>query len=337
MIAPNLWRGAPHDTLEGSALSNLLARLVDPPMALGLVIPALVMRRVRRSGLEKFPVTQRMLRRIGVLPVGDHYYEPLIRPAGLTPDQLARDRMLPGIDLRLEAQCALLARLRFQAELADVPRARPAGADDVYWFDNTYFERMDGSIWYAMLRTLKPCTVIEIGSGFSTLLARKALRRNTAEAGGTTRHVCIEPYENPWLERCGAEVVRQRVETVDPTLFAALGANDVLFIDSSHMQRPGGDVLVEILQILPRLAPGVVVHVHDIFTPKDYPWDWLFRLQRLWNEQYLLEAFLTMNPFFEVQLGVPHAWHALRPELEAACVPLDGQQPGTSFYIRRTG
>lgn len=318
-----------------SVLRMPIARMLDPLIAAGLAVPAMVMRRARGFGLAKLPLTQRTLLGLGVLPVRDHYYEPQIRPNGLTPERLRQDRSLPGIDLRLDAQRDLLARFRHQAELSDVPFLRPTDGDGVYWFDNTYFERMDGSIWYSMLRTLKPRTVIEVGSGFSTLIARRALERNAAEGVACARHICIEPYEHAWLDRSGAEVLRERVEEVNPAIFSELGGNDVLFVDSSHVLRPGGDVVVELLEILPRLAPGVVVHVHDIFTPKDYPWEWLFQAHRLWNEQYALEAFLTLNSSFEVVLGVQHAWHAARREVEAACVPLEGQTAGTSFYIRR--
>ncbi len=312
-------------------------RALDPVVALGLAVPTLGMRLARQIGLERLPATHRMMQSLGVLPLRDHYHEPQIRPNDTTPETLLRDRPLPGIDLRLEAQRALLTRFRYQEELARLPVERPAaGPQAGYWFDNGFFGPGDGSIWYSMLRDLKPRLIIEIGSGFSTLMAREALARNAADGAPATRHVCIEPYRNDWLEGCGAEVIRERVERVDPAVFAELGANDVLFIDSSHVLRPGGDVIVEFLQILPRLAPGVVVHVHDIFTPKDYPWEWLFREHRLWNEQYILEAFLSLNPCFEVMLGIQHTWHAARSDLLAACIPEAAADPGSSFYIRRT-
>jgi hypothetical protein len=312
-------------------------RLIDPVLALGLAAPAYAMRLARQVRLERLPITQRTLLSLGIMPLHDHYYDPQFRPNGLTPDDLLQDRPLPGIDLRLDAQRSLLQGFRFQAELAGLPFAQPGPAKGTYWFDNGFFERMDGSLWYAMLRTLKPRRIIEVGSGFSTLMARHALARNEAEGAPPAEHVCIEPFENAWLEATGARVVRQPVERVDPALFGTLGANDVLFIDSSHVIRPGGDVTTEILQILPRLAPGVVAHLHDIFTPKDYPWHWLFVEHRLWNEQYMLEALLTQNPHFEVMLGVRHAWSQAETEVRAACVEIGGQAPGTSFYIRRIG
>ncbi len=89
--------------------------------------------------------------------------------------------------------------------------------------------------------------------------------------------------------------MRQKVKDVDVVFFSALEENDILFIDSSHMIRPEGDVLFEYLELLPTLKPGVLVHVHDIFTSRNYPREWLQDEVRMWNEQYLLEAFLTHN------------------------------------------
>lgn len=106
------------------------------------------------------------------------------------------------------------------------------------------------------------------------LVAIAALQKNSEEQSGyQCRHVCIEPYEMPWMEQSGVEVIRARVETVDQTVFRELEAGDILFIDSSHMIRPQGDVLCEFLELLPILRKGVIVHVHDVFTPRDYPTD----------------------------------------------------------------
>lgn len=112
--------------------------------------------------------------------------------------------------------------------------------------------------------------------------------------------ICIEPYEQPWLEQLPVTVLRKKLEDVDCSLFDQLNANDILFIDSSHIIRPQGDVLKEYLEILPRLKAGVYMHIHDVFTPKDYLDDWLYDHVKFWNEQYLLEAFLTFNKNFKI-------------------------------------
>src|SRR5690606_29222842 len=98
----------------------------------------------------------------------------------------------------------------------------------------------------------------------------------------------------------GVEVLRKKVEDIPLEYFRQLQPNDVLFIDSSHVIRPQGDVLYEFLELLPDLPSGVFVHIHDIFTPFDYPEDWVKDHVRLWNEQYLLEAFLSFNRDFRI-------------------------------------
>jgi hypothetical protein len=131
--------------------------------------------------------------------------------------------------------------------------------------------------------------------------------------------VCIEPYENAWLAATGVELVRERVESVDRTLFQALGPDDILFIDSSHVVRPQGDVLVEFLEILPALRSGVLVHVHDIFTPRDYPDAWVRENMWLWTEQYLVEAFLSHNDRFEIVGALNYLARHHAAALGAAC------------------
>ena len=93
------------------------------------------------------------------------------------------------------------------------------------------------------------------------------------------------------LEKIGVTVIRQKVEGLGKAVFAELEKGDILFIDSSHIIRPQGDVLFEYLESLPSLNRGVIVHIHDIFSPKDYLKEWVTNEVRFWNEQYLLEAF----------------------------------------------
>lgn len=120
---------------------------------------------------------------------------------------------------------------------------------------------------------------------------------------------CIEPFENDWLTKLNVEVKRQKVEDIEVSFFQSLTENDFLFIDSTHMIRPQGDVLFEYLTLLPTINKGVVVHVHDIFTPRDYMEEWLKEGVNFWNEQYLLEAFLTYNSEFEILCAVNYLKH----------------------------
>lgn len=308
------------------------SRVVEILLLPFLLIAGVVMLYVRLIGMKQLKLSKWLFMKIGVMPIRNHYYEPLIDSKQLSrPSNQARS--LPGIDWNVKAQHALLETLNFSEEMLRIPN-QPTD-DNSYYFGNNAFDVGDAEFWYNLIRSKKPKRIIEIGSGHSTKMARLAIEANTREdASYACNHSCIEPYEMPWLEQLGVEVIRQRVEEVDPSFFQTLGENDILFIDSSHMIRPQGDVLFEYLEILPVLAPGVIVHIHDIFSPFDYP-EWMTDDLLLWNEQYLLEAFLTQNPHWKI-IGALHYLHAEHfPLLSKACPRLSvHDQPG-SFYIQR--
>lgn len=130
-------------------------------------------------------------------------------------------------------------------------------------------------------------------------------------------------------------MVRRKVEDLDPTFFASLRENDILFIDSSHIIRPQGDVLFEYLRLLPALNKGVIVHVHDIFSPRDYPARWMRDEVRFWNEQYLLEAFLTHNGAWQVMGALNYLRHHHQEKLKAIAPFLGPRNEPGSFYMRK--
>ncbi len=307
--------------------------LVDrAAVAFGLVAaPMLRLIAKRREALVRF---QRFADRNGFQLRSNHYYEPTYSEDAL-PADTTRERHLPGIDLNAEGQLALLRHFRFGDEL----RRFPAGKTEpgVFGWSNPNYQYGDGEIYYSMIRHQKPARIVEIGSGNSTLLAVAAIAANRADDPGyACELVCVEPYEMPWLSKQPLTLVRERVEHVDRGVFSALGQNDILFIDSSHIIRPYGDVLCEFSEIVPSLAPGVWVHVHDIFTPRDYPERWLRAHRRLWNEQYLLEAYLAHNSRTEVMCAVNWLKHNHFDALAAAC-PLLGEHPGHepgAFWFR---
>jgi hypothetical protein len=183
---------------------------------------------------------------------------------------------------------------------------------------------------------VKPRRIFEVGSGNSTLMAIQAIRRNREETPGyDCKHVCIEPYEMPWLEQTGVTVVRKKIEDVEASFFSELEKNDILFIDSSHIIRPQGDVLVEYLELLPTLKTGVIVHLHDIFSPKNYPKEWLTEQVIFWNEQYLLEAFLSHNRAWKVVGSLNHLRHHHYEKLKSVAPFLTAEKEPASFYIQK--
>lgn len=289
---------------------------------------------LKRLGIQEMPLNRKALNQVGIWPIRRHYYEPYFDESMLR-EPLDQYRDLPGLELDTASAVRVLGML---AWCGDERLVGPLEDNPGLSYDpsNANFALPDASVLYAMVRTLKPRRVYEIGSGNSTLAVLQASARSRQE-GHASRHLCIEPYEMPWLEKSAAQVVRSRIEDIDLSLFAELEDGDILFIDNSHMIRPQGDVLTVVQRILPRLKPGVVVHIHDLFTPRDYPSKWVVKERLLWNEQYLVEAFLTGNDEFEILLPVNQLWNdhqdvfaALRPGVMNG----DWVDP-TSFWIRR--
>jgi hypothetical protein len=312
-------------------------RIADVLMVLVTAVGAAWLKAVRIIGLHNMPVSRHVLRRIGVLPIRDHYFEPLINPDALR-YPLDRDRALPGIDMNVAEQLQFLAQFRYQDELRKFPMERPPDRRE-FFYHNDSFQSGDAEYYYSVVRLMKPRTVIEIGSGHSTLMALNAKRQNLAEDPAYQCDiVCVEPYEQPWLEALDIQLVRRRVEEVGTDFFSALSRNDIVFIDSTHVIRPQGDVLFELLELLPSLKPGVLVHVHDVFTPRDYLTPWVKEEMKLWNEQYLLEAFLTCNSKFRIIGALNFLKHHYPDLLKDKCPILDGEmnnrEPGSFWIIR---
>ena len=315
-----------------SGPSRLVLGLLDAVLAVFVVPAALYLKVIRRVGVFRLPLSKKVLFAIGVFPIRDHYYEPQFDNRHPKPP-FSDDRRLPGIDWNLPGQLALLDRFTYAGELTGIPSSKPAELG--FHFNNRNFESGDAEFWYQLIRTVKPKRIFEIGSGSSTLMAIRATRENQRETGLTCRHVCVEPYEMPWLEQTGITIVRSKVEVLDPSFFSELADGDILFIDSSHMIRPQGDVLYEYLELLPTLSKGVIVHVHDIFSPKNYLQLWLDDQVRFWNEQYLLEAFLSHNHDWQIIGAVNQLKNAHYDRLKAVAPYLTpDRQPG-SFYLQR--
>ena len=206
---------------------------------------------------------------------------------------------------------------------------------DSFNINNKSFASGDAEFLYQLLRFTKPRKLVEIGSGNSTKIARIALIKNQLESNSPCEHICIEPYEVPGLEGLdGLTVIRSRVEDCEFDWPNILDSGDLLFIDSSHVIRPQGDVLKEYLQILPLLKAGVYVHIHDIFSPRDYLKSWVVDDVRFWNEQYLLEALLTNTNRYEVVAALNSLKHTHYDLLSRVCPYMTKNREPGSIYLR---
>ena len=276
-----------------------------------------------------------------VTPV--HFYQPVPDTRTL-PDALWTERReTPGVDFREADQVELVRSLAaaYRSEYEALPQ-EPGGAPHDFYLNNGGFRSVDAEVLYCMIRSCRPRRLIEVGSGLSTCLAARALRKNAEDAStAACRFTTIDPFPGT-IVRDGipglTELIPTGIQDVPISVFQDLGKDDILFIDSSHVLRIGSDVQYEYLEILPRLRPGVLVHVHDIFLPAEYPRAWVLGQKRFWTEQYLLQAFLAFNESFRIVLAAGYL-HLRRPELLESAFPSYRravERPG-SFWMRRVG
>lgn len=272
------------------------------------------------------------------VPIG-HFYSPLP-----SMEEAIRDipsvfgrvlRSLPGIDMREKEQFSFLEKciplyreMPFKATKTDGLR---------YYFENPAYSYSDAIFLYCMLRTAQPKRIIEVGSGFSScamLDTNELFFKNSIET------TFIEPYPellNSLLKESDkhqTKIISVRLQDVELDEFDKLKENDILFIDSTHVSKFNSDVNSVLFNILPRLAPGVLVHFHDIFFPFEYIREWILE-GRAWNESYLLRAFLQYNKNFEIVLMNTYM-EQFHEDFFVANMPLCLKNKGGSIWLRKT-
>lgn len=168
----------------------------------------------------------------------------------------------------------------------------PARNQTGYRIGNGYYDSPDADALYLMIRRFQPKRVIEVGCGNSTRVTRQAI----IDGGLDTVITAIDPYPRADIAHVVDHFEQKRLEEVDPTLFDQLEAGDVLFIDSSHVVRMSNDVAHLFCRIIPALKPGVVIHVHDVFLPYEYPKRFFYDCPG-WGEQYMLHALLQSGAY----------------------------------------
>lgn len=248
----------------------------------------------------------RFFRWFGVFVTPAHYYSPIpdIRELDQRPQIWKLPSDMPGVDMNREAQRQFMTNVLGQyVDECDFP-AHATASPHEYFTRNSYFGYVSAAAMHCIVRHYRPRRMIDVGAGFTTRVLARAARMN-ADSGSPAHLIAIDPYPAPILREgfpgltCFLE---KAIQDVDIGLFAELQAEDILSIDTSHALRTGGDVSYIYLELLPRLRPGVLVHIHDIFLPFEYPREWI-RRRYFWNEQYLLHAFLAHNLAFKPLWG----------------------------------
>ena len=268
--------------------------------------------------------------RLQIIP--DFFYTSVFSPADLP--ARAWDDTFPACgDFDLEKQRAFLRETpSFATELSCLP-FDPAPEDAaIFHWGNDQFSHSDASLYYSLIRRFRPQRIVEVGAGHSTKLASKAIKEN-----GIGRILCIDPNAPKWLGALegSIEVVAKPVQETPDSVFLGLAPSDILFIDGSHISKTGSDVNHLFLRILPRIPKGVVVHIHDICLPYEYPKAWSEDVLCYWNEQYVLAALLANSSKYEILVGVYFLQRtdieALRPFVPA----IQGVFPGGgSIWLR---
>lgn len=267
----------------------------------------------------------------GILCMEQNYSSPVTVAGEIDTSKLGKKRDLPGIRFDNDRITRLGAELAVHA--AEFPwRADADGKPEAPWGD--MFPTLDSLVLYTMIRHYKPEKYIEVGCGFSSRVSSAAARKNH-ENGINTVVRYIEPYPSERLDDanlCG-ELVVKKIQETPLEMFAEMAAGDILFIDTSHIMKCQSDVEWELLHILPSLKKGVVVHIHDVYTPYEQPPAWLDNnyAPGLYNEQYAFEALLSgggrFHPLFPV-----HALCREMPDrlMEWFQAPADGSR---SFWF----
>lgn len=283
-----------------------------------------------------FRALRRGAGRLGLQVVPRTFYSPIPDLDALAPDAFEHRSTLAGVRFDPDEQLEW-ARERLAGAMAEFdPPATCLTTDPVYTRGTPSYPLLDATVLYGIMRTLRPRRVIELGSGASTLVTAQALLANAGDGAPCELEV-FDPYPSAIAQRLDgmARLHKRRAQDVELDAFAALEPGDVLFVDTTHTVKIGSDVNFVVLEVLPRLAPGVVVHFHDIFLPYEYPRRWLEDFGLYWAEQYLLQAFLAHNSDFDVLFAVAALARDRRSELTELLPPHVTPGAGAAFWLRR--
>jgi predicted O-methyltransferase YrrM len=293
--------------------------------------------RARTLAFRAYLAFHRVAERVGLHAVRASYDSPIPRTRSLPSDVFERESPMRAIDWRVDEQLSF-----FEDELGPYlaefrPQPDPGAPVGTFRLDNHTYDRVDAELLYAMVRRFRPRRFVELGSGYSTLVAWEAAKANAAD-GHETELSVLDPHPSPHVTshpELAARVSPVSAQELPEEVVDGLETSDILFVDTSHTVKIGGDVNRIVLDLLPRVAPGVVVHFHDVFLPGDYSRGHLANAH-YWTEQYLLQAFLMYNDEWEVLVS-GQAIARRAPGLVGRLIPSyrEGVSPGAIWLRRR--
>lgn len=264
-----------------------------------------------------------------------HFASPIPNPEEVLNDKqlFDEDQVIADINLNESGQMDLFSQF---GDILNNNIYNNSSGDTRYHFENGMLGPMDGLMLYSMIRYFNPKKIVEVGSGYSSAImldVNNNFRNNDMDL------TFIEPYPDRLKSLLREEdfsavtILEEKIQQVDLTIFDALEANDILFLDTSHIVKTGSDVNFWLFNILPRLKPGVIIHIHDIFWPFEYPKEWI-RQQKCYTELYLIRAFLMNNKDYEIQLFNNYLQKRY-PEIVEKQLPVLMNTQGGSIWLKK--
>ena len=277
---------------------------------------------------------------LGFHVAGDHFYDPIPDTRLIRTSYSTTQRELPGLKVDwtvLEKNACRMMAIHLDDYLQERGRFG-------YLEENNYFRGLDALYFYAFIREHRLRRIVEIGQGFSTRLALAGMARNACLTGTVPEVISVDPYNRFAAKQLPRQVqfsvISKPLQDIVNDLPQMLSAGDLLFVDLSHVFKYGSDVQVLFEKVYPRLPAKVHLHIHDVFTPFDYPFEWFTKYKRFWNEQYILESFLSFNNTFQIE--APICYISKQPLMRSILTDrgcssqVINPTGGSSFYLRRT-
>ena len=283
-------------------------------------------------GVKNLKYSTKLIKFIGIFPIRDHYYEPQFK------NEYLRSKIKKPIkNLRIFNENKInnnfFKKFKFSKELVDL-KLNQTNELTLFNMNNPFFSNGDADFLYQFIRHTKPKNIIEIGSGYSTLISYEAVLKNKQEKKNCSI-TCIDPGDIKIIRNLNIKRLKKKVEECDESFFKSLKKNDLLLIDSTHIIKPFGDVLKIYQEIIPSLNKGVNICIHDIFIPYSYPSDWIIDHNLFWNEQYLLEVLLMKTETYKIEAPLFYMSKKYFSKLKKVCPYLKKNSKPSSFYLKK--
>jgi len=277
---------------------------------------------------KMLPITQSL----GFNVIGDHFYEPIPNLKYIRHNYNDQPRLLPGFlptsswEKKMEEAVG-----PYIAEYLGSP------AFEKYGKKNWFYTGWDAAYYYCLIRSRKPQSITEVGRGLSTWIAGAALAKNALD-GYPGEIVSIDPYSRGDNATECTRIITAELQQISSSEREDLLRADIFFVDSSHVGKWGSDVLQLFEAWIPNVTVNNLVHIHDIFTPYDYPRQWLVEQKRFWNEQYLFESFVAFNSSFQIECPLFYLFKsgASKQLAERINFPQLTSASGTAMWLKRT-